>query len=548
MLSKKINGSGLLCYECAMYHPKEDMQDEDCAKCGGRKCKRLYGGQSLYTCRLCKEVNLCIDCHCFGLICNGCKSKLVTDDKCNTLDKYVVFINMWSPDRIIDNMYWKIVGKALCNIGDQGLSIWIGVIKSALLTSTKDSFLRKYNSTELVDICTRLYKFFVPGRIDAKSLVELARIDNPVRYDKWHIEWVKESLILKDLESAFYRIYWLNYVCDDSVWYQYKENRLTRVTSESLKLIGKEFIELCKHIYPEISLTSIDTENLFNEQFLKKVSEKFYIPHLNEYIDDDPELTLLADGKVIVANKSEIFIRQGMLQDYLVKSFGVSYNSKLSWDHPNVKEFMDWCFMMWINKDVIHRMLKFGASLLYGDGPNNKIFIWLGSSGNNMKTTYEHAISKMCGNKCMFGPIGHYIDKSENEEYGHDVKGIRILFSEESADAPSSSGRIKSEVGGDPRMNRRIGEDPQIIKPQHKCVMVCNVIPSFCQEPPINARTIQTSFESQAVYDAPFDREEQIKERKFPRDPHYHRKLPIICESMLWAFFNYYQHYIDEGL
>jgi hypothetical protein len=485
-------------------------------------------------------------------------------DNVNTLDKYIIFINMWSPDRIINNMYWKIVGKALRTIGDQGLNIWIGVINSALLISTKDSFLRKYKSAELVDVCTKLYKDFVPGRIDAKSLAEFARIDNPKRYDKWHNEWIKDSLLSAKLASAFYRTYWLNYLCDRIatddpdpliIWYQYNNNRFTKIGLESLKLMKEHFVQLCQHL-----CSGIKTEDLFNKQFLDSLSDKFYVPCLNEYIDNDPELTLLLDGKVIVANKSEIFIRNGILQDYLIKSFGVCYNPTLSWEHKDVKEFMDWCFIMWIDKDLIHNMLKFGASLLYGNGGNNKIFIWIGESGNNMKTTYQKAIYRMCGNKSMIAPIG-YFTECESEcsynkpcsincaaKYESDMKGIRILFSEEPDNKPLSAARIKYEVGGDDKINRKPLENPEIIKFQHKSVIISNILPSTCQEPSIMMRTVKIPFGSQAVYTAPYAREDQIAERKFPRDPFYDLKLPIICDAMLWVFFNYYQHYIKEGL
>jgi hypothetical protein len=155
-----------------------------------------------------------------------------------------------------------------------------------------------------------------------------------------------------------------------------------------------------------------------------------------------------------------------------------------------------------------------------------------------METSYRKAICQMCGNKSMFVPMEYFLEKltTTNEpEQAQRLKGIRILFTEETAESPYPTKIIK---------NKNVSN----IKYQHKYVMVLKKrIPLTYLKSPVRADTVETLFESQAVFDAPFYREEQIKERKFPRDVFYNRKLPIMCDAMLWVFFNYYQHYINEG-
>lgn len=51
-----------LCYECGTYHPECDMQEKDCANCGGRKCRKLHGGHQIHTCSFCGKSPLCVDC------------------------------------------------------------------------------------------------------------------------------------------------------------------------------------------------------------------------------------------------------------------------------------------------------------------------------------------------------------------------------------------------------------------------------------------------------------------------------------------------------
>ncbi len=59
----------LFCYECQHNHPVNDMQDYDCIICGGRKCKKLHGGEGNHSCETCLMENLCIDCKMFGKCC-----------------------------------------------------------------------------------------------------------------------------------------------------------------------------------------------------------------------------------------------------------------------------------------------------------------------------------------------------------------------------------------------------------------------------------------------------------------------------------------------
>jgi len=59
-----------LCYECNTRHCLDNIQASDCSNCGGRKCKKLHGGDVLYSCNKCSKTNLCVDCFHLGKCCD----------------------------------------------------------------------------------------------------------------------------------------------------------------------------------------------------------------------------------------------------------------------------------------------------------------------------------------------------------------------------------------------------------------------------------------------------------------------------------------------
>jgi hypothetical protein len=60
----------MFCYECQIYRDRQEMQEKSCTLCGGRKCKKLHGGDNLFDCKSCNKSGLCVDCHSFNKCCS----------------------------------------------------------------------------------------------------------------------------------------------------------------------------------------------------------------------------------------------------------------------------------------------------------------------------------------------------------------------------------------------------------------------------------------------------------------------------------------------
>jgi len=327
---------------------------------------------------------------------------------------YMKFISMWDPNRIVSALYWKLIGQAFYTLTDgtnRGRKGWVDVIKDALTKSRKRSYMSKVNVQR---VCDATYAGIRFDEIDVKTLAWYARIDSPEKYQKWHREWVTDALYAScsatdaDVGEAFYREYWLEYMCNAAcigrpVFFKYWRHKLVKDYSGiSLRLrMSNSFIRLYYSMRSDVagqqkkSDVNQATHDLAMERITKTIdrlkshgfkrcllgelSEKFHTPGLDNFIDRDPELTLLKNG-VLVAD-AVINFRDGKPQDYLVKSFSASYKPEYTWDHPAVKAMVDWSFITFVDPETIKFHWKFLASLLRGGNNDKKVMFWSGKTG-----------------------------------------------------------------------------------------------------------------------------------------------------------------------
>jgi phage/plasmid-associated DNA primase len=509
----------------------------------------------------------------------------VTDNAFN-LDTYLHFIDMWDPNRVVDMMYWTIIGQAFHTLerGDnRGLNGWIEIVNNALKKAKQPNYFTGQNVRKK---CTDAYQKFVSGEVDACSLGFYARIDKPKEYELWHDEWVTEALLgsltgtESDIARVFYRCYWLEYMAsageNKTTWYRHQNHRLVRdLTGISLRTtLSGDF----RNIYNNLKEDVLETQKIsminqpvcelildqikkiiaslgkpgYKRNLLSELSERFNVENILSFIDANPDITLVKNG-VICVSGCNIYFRDGKPQDYLVKSFDASYRQDYHWAHPKVQELLRWSFITFIDPDTVTFHWKYLASLLKGCNNDKKIMFWSGSSGNNMKTTWQRFVGSILGNKCMSMPINYFtIGKgAANGATPAEIRleGCRMMFSEEpESKVPLLTSIVKSEVGNEKKQIRPLYGESKEIVPQHKTCIVCNDPPPTNQEGATEERMIFCPFETQATFDAPATEEEQIKQRKFPRNPFFDRELPGLIDAGLWIMYHTFPLYAKEGL
>jgi phage/plasmid-associated DNA primase len=511
-------------------------------------------------------------------------------DDNNTTRDCVKFIEMWTPDRIVDQRYWKLVGEALFTSerGEQGgMVIWMRLIRAALEKAKPGNYMSRGNIRRRLD---EAYGTFQIGRTSIKTLAQYAKKDSPYDYEQWHNAWLTEALTVSvpcaslvvteaDVGRGYYRWKWLEYICGDngntSIWFKAQDHRLKRdfrgislrseMSNGFLRLYNRMRSDIAEMGRETLSKPKIDLalagvqkvidalkKQSFKRRLLDELEEKFRMENILSFLDQNPDLTCVTNG-VIVASESDIFIRPGIPEDFITKVAGAAYRSDFSWDHPIVCEVINWAQMTFVDPETIKYHFKFLSSLLRGGNNDKKLYIWSGKNGSNSKTTWEEAVLLVMKDYAIKMPINYFTsgkgkanDASPAEAR---LDGVRVMFSEEPDErVPLLVSVIKSETGNDTKPVRKLYEEGKDIIPQHKTVIVCNIVPVIPKEEAIEDRVAVTPYESQMVYDAPADLAEQIAKRKFPRDPFFGRKLRKLAPGIMWLMYNYYALYVEEGM
>lgn len=514
--------------------------------------------------------------------------ELYTDSN-NTLEKYMMFIGMWKTDSILSPKYWKLIGAAFCTLCDgseRGIVGWVKIIKAALKNTKKKCWLR--STTNLHRQCSLAYDGFKPGKHDSKSLAQIARKDSPREYRAWHDEWVYEAAVVsmdgteESFARVFYRMEWLEYAFthtmdDKMMCWRFHSGRMIRDYGYiSVRLaISNRLRRLYNSIRADIGMQAVRNPALSAEadqasehvrkairalgsqrmkmNIVRALSERFDVPNLDSYIDSDPDITLLADGNVMVATANNIYIREGLVQDYLCKSFGSYYKPTMSWDHPDVRKVLDWYFMMWIDKDLILMMRKFIASLLRGGQHDKKFYLFIGETGSNMKTAFQRALCLMCGNKAVVMPAnflntgrGKANDASPMEAQ---LDGASLMILDEfEPDMYFLPGLVKGHTGGNTATARKLFQAPKEFQQTHKTVGIGNKPPLFKKEDALVDRIVYVPFLTRMTYNPPKDPMKQIEKREFKRDILFMDSLPQLRHAMLWIAVQDYPIYCKEGM
>ena len=518
---------------------------------------------------------------------NSQNCELYEDDN-NTEERYAMFISMWKPESILNPKYWRLIGAAfhtLCHGSENGINAWVLTLQNALTRTTKSSWLR---GCKLQRLCSLAYDKFKTDQVDWRTLMQIAQKDSPARCRKWHNEWVHEAaeVSLDGTEEGFARIlarmdclrFFFTHTTEDRmVCYHFQRGRLVRdygfiavrlaITNRLRRLLNAIRFNVAKQSKDNVALSAkVDeaSEHIrkairvvgsqrMKMNIVRALSERLNVPKMDSYIDSNPDLTLLSDGNVMVATANNLTIREGLVQDYLCKSFGSYYKPTMSWSHPDVRKVLDWYFMLWIDDDLVHMMRKFIASLLRGGQHDKKFYLFIGETGSNMKTAFQRAVCLMCGNKSVVVPA-NYLNTGRGKandaspmEAQFDGASL-VVLDEFEPDTYFMPGLVKSNTGGNPATARKLYQAPKEFEQTHKIVGIGNKPPLFKKEDALVDRVVYVPFLTQMVYKPPADPMQQITDRKFKRDPMFMDSLPQLRHAMLWIAVQDYESYCKEGM
>jgi phage/plasmid-associated DNA primase len=497
-------------------------------------------------------------------------------------------ISMLKRDRFLKESFWLDIGKALYSAGDgseNGLLAWIRHTERALLGVPVPDFIKTIDNVQ--DTCSNLYHTFADSDISIKTLGFYARLDSPEAYANWHKEWCMPSMedaltgCHTDVTIALYRVYWLDFIyCPIGAgkWFQFRHNRWYEInqgialrkciSSDFMKRFEAARVVLSRQIHSNTDETYKNNAELtmkkitsligklknvtFKSSIITEAREQFNHNKFLSLLDSNADLLGTTNGVIEVLGPWAVY-RISKPEDYVSMSTNIPFQENYNWDNPLVRECMKWFSQVFCTPQLLHHFLKFAASCLKGRN-SDKIFpIWTGE-GDNSKSMIAKLFETTFNCYCIKFPISLITEKGGNSSGPTPqlarAKSTRIAFLDEpESDVQLTSATIKRYTGGDSFFARMLQDNGGDIQSTFKMILLCNKVPIIPNaDKAIKNRTRLFPFLATYCDDAPDDNDEQMKQRRFKKNPQFERRIPILAPAFLWILTQYFPHYASEGL
>ncbi len=469
---------------------------------------------------------------------------------------------MLSEKRFTMKIFWADIGQILYNI-TKGSKLGL------------DLFC-KYSKNDNFE-CSKFYNNLRFNHLSIKTIAFYAKEDSPSKYKKYHNKWMEEAVLEsfslndEDIAEVIYRMFWLEFICvnmEKDIWYYFNEHKLHKQDKAiDLRLkITNELVPFYKRLKfkfdtefdgdKDEQVTQIQTliNKLLNYNrktiYINASKEKFYIKDFNRLKDADPNKTGW-ENCVIITNNDNAYPVDGKLEDYITKTTGTIYDKNLTWNSPSVKKLICWLKQVFPDAELFDFFLKDISSFLYGRNSEKYLRTWSGS-GDNSKSMIAKLLQLTLGDYCVDFPPSLLTGKarassSPSPELAQ-AAGSHIAFvAETENDEKLREGSTKRFTGGDRFFARMLHENGGSIESSFKLIITCNKIPEFTSiSKALKNRFVYIPFLSIWVDDPPENQEEQIKQRKFKKDPFFENQLPELAIAAAWVMVQYYTKYKTE--
>jgi P4 family phage/plasmid primase-like protien len=491
------------------------------------------------------------------------KSKLVS---IRDLTDIIVLIN---PSRSDDYHSWLRIGWCIFNCtngSEDGLELWCDFSKNS------DKYDENYNIS--------LWEKMVNKDVTIGTLKYYAKIDNPEKFKKYKMEKIKEN---EDswidgsntaIATLLYELYKDEFVCSsiaNHTWYKWDGNRWKYIEKgiDLRKKISTQivtvFSELGKQTFSMMAAEQSNHKMImlkerikelnkvisncksasFKNRVMEECEEQFYNPLFKEKLDSNPILFPFKNG--IYDLRTNIF-RNSEPSDYISKTANVNYDNSLSFKSESVKDVKKHLEMVFPDETVRTYFVDVTSDIFEGGNMRKHGYFWTGR-GNNGKSVTQNLIEEMLGPYDIVLPTTIITGKkisngSANPELARAGGGVRrVTVAEPSKEELINNGTYKNLTGNDKFFARDLfekGKEVREITPMFKFTVICNKLPKF-RDPNdggiwVRARVIP--FESKFLRPGedyvPDTYEDQLKEKRFPVDTNFSKKIPGMATAFAW--------------
>lgn len=474
--------------------------------------------------------------------------------------------------RTEDRNEWMTVGWVLFNISEgssEGLDLWC-----EFSSRCED----KYDESSCIYEWERMTK----KDMTIGTLKHYASVDSPEQYKKYKEEQCHRHILASldgshnDVAKALYEEFGDQFVCasvENETWYQFSNHRWEKIEkgvflrikiSESIVL---KYIEAVKNLYGEIAgcqdkareaMINVKIKQIqkmignlkscnYKNAVMREAMEVFYNPKFKDRLDADPYLVCFQNG--VYDLKLNVF-RKGRPEDYLSKTMPINY-VEFSEDDDRVQQVKTFLEQVFPDKSVRKYFLDSVSDIFVGGNHEKVVQFWLGE-GDNGKSVTQKIFESMFGKLAI--KLNTNIITGKKPSAGNSFAdlartggGVRwAVLEEPDGDECINVGTFKHLSGNDTFYARDLyekGKDTREISPMFKLVFICNKLPRIRHADKAFWNRVRViPFEStfcRADNPPPESYEEQLKEKRFPMDKQFDKKIPKLLEPLAWLLLEH---------
>lgn len=481
---------------------------------------------------------------------------------------------MLSQYRAEDRNEWMTIGWALFNIGEGSPA----ALEQWLEFSARDG--EGYSESTCIYEWERMSK----KDITLGTLRYYASVDSPEEYKKFKQEQ-SDTHIKKALNGShnaiakvLYEMYGNEFVCaslSQKLWYQYRDHKWEdieegiflreKISSE----ITNKYVEMGKEIYNKLSELGLEDDknqyqtqlksvnkmiaNLgsapFKNNVMRECMEVFYDRRFQQKLDRNPYIIAFKNG--VYDLKLNVF-RDGRPEDFLSKSMGIEYDPELREDCEEVHFVYNYLEKMFPDSSLRRYFLDNASDVFIGINIQKTVIFWTGD-GDNGKSVLQTIFEKMFGELAIkFNTsliTGKKLENGQaNPELARAEPGVRWATLEEPNKGEQiNDGIFKNLSGNDTILARDLFQTGKKTKERpitFKLTFICNKLPKLLGDGAVWNRARVLPFESTFVKagdDCPDTYEEQLRQKRFPRDPDFTEKIPTMLQAFAWVLLQHRQ-------
>jgi P4 family phage/plasmid primase-like protien len=479
---------------------------------------------------------------------------------------------MLSDFRTSDRNEWMTIGWCLFNIGEgcpEALELWC-------------DFSSRCEEEYDEAVCIHNWERMTTKDLTLGTLRYYASVDNPERYREFKKEqatkYIHESLngSHNDIAKVLHALYGNEFVCASiasKTWFQFIGHKWEQI-EDGVFLREKISGEIVDHFTEEghkiltqlAGVSDKGEEAMFNARLkqtqkmisnlksapyknniMKENQEVFYDKRFREKLDTNPALFPCKNG---VYDLTTNIFRPGRPEDFISKTSNINWKEYTEDDDSvhNVHEYLEKVFP---DKSIRRYFMDIASDIFLGGNHQKHVYFWTGE-GDNAKSVTQNIFERMLGPLSIkFNTTvitGKKVQSgAANPELARAGGGVRMATLEEpNSDEMINIGILKNLSGNDTYYARDLfekGKEGREITPMFKLVFICNKLPKLkYSDKAVWNRIRVVPFESTFCRQddpAPDDYNEQLKQKRFPMDKDFGRKIPEMIDAFAWVLIKH---------